>query len=68
MKAFITVIGRDTVGVVAKVAALCSELNINSTDCFWSTVICPWKSAKVFLISGITELQIVQRSRRNWKT
>ena len=29
MKAFITVIGHDTVGVVAKVAALCCELNIN---------------------------------------
>ena len=27
MKAFITVIGHDTVGVVAKVAALCCELN-----------------------------------------
>ena len=32
MKAFITVIGHDTVGVVAKVAALCSELNINIED------------------------------------
>ena len=30
MKAFITVIGHDTVGVVAKVAALCCELNINA--------------------------------------
>ena len=29
MKAFITVIGHDTVGVVAKVAGLCTELNIN---------------------------------------
>ena len=29
MKAFITVIGHDTVSVVAKDAALCSELNIN---------------------------------------
>jgi ACT domain-containing protein len=32
MKAFITVMGRDTVGVVAKVAALCSTLNINIED------------------------------------
>ena len=32
MKAFITVIGHDTGGVVAKVAALCSELNINIED------------------------------------
>ena len=32
MKAFITVIGHDTVGVVAKVAALCCELNINIED------------------------------------
>ena len=29
MKAVITVIGRDTVGVVAKVSAVCAELNIN---------------------------------------
>ena len=28
MKAFITVMGHDTVGVVAKVSGLCSELNI----------------------------------------
>ena len=28
MKAFITVIGHDTVGVVAKVAGLCTEFNI----------------------------------------
>ena len=28
MKAFITVMGHDTVGVVAKVSTLCSELNI----------------------------------------
>ena len=32
MKAFITVIGHDTVGVVAKVSTLCSELNINIED------------------------------------
>ena len=32
MKAFMTVIGHDTVGVVARVAALCSELNINIED------------------------------------
>ena len=32
MKAFITVIGHDTVGVVARVAALCSELGINIED------------------------------------
>ena len=32
MKAFITVVGHDTVGVVARVAALCSELNINIED------------------------------------
>ena len=32
MKAFITVIGHDTVGVVAKVAGLCAELNINIED------------------------------------
>ena len=32
MKAFITVIGRDTVGVIARVAGLCAELNINVED------------------------------------
>ena len=32
MKAFITVVGRDTVGVVAKVAGMCSELGVNIED------------------------------------
>ena len=32
MKAFITVVGRDTVGVVARVSGLCSELGINIED------------------------------------
>ena len=32
MQAFITVMGHDTVGVVAKVSTLCSELNINIED------------------------------------
>ena len=32
MKAVITVIGQDTVGVVAKVSAVCAELNINIED------------------------------------
>lgn len=32
MKAVITVIGHDTVGVVAKVGAACAELNINIED------------------------------------
>lgn len=32
MKAVITVIGRDTVGVIAKVSAVCAELNINVED------------------------------------
>lgn len=32
MKAFITVVGHDTVGVIAKVSGLCSELNINIED------------------------------------
>jgi ACT domain-containing protein len=32
MKAFITVVGHDTVGVIAKVAGLCAELNINVED------------------------------------
>ena len=32
MKAVITVIGKDTVGVVAQVSAVCAELNINIED------------------------------------
>ena len=32
MKAVITVIGRDTVGVIAKISGVCSELNINIED------------------------------------
>ena len=32
MKAVITVIGRDTVGVIARVSAVCAELNINIED------------------------------------
>lgn len=32
MKAFITVIGRDTVGVIARVAGLCAQLGINVED------------------------------------
>ena len=28
MRAFITVIGRDTVGVIARISTVCSELNI----------------------------------------
>ncbi len=32
MKAVITVIGRDTVGVIARVSAACSDMNINIED------------------------------------
>lgn len=32
LKAVITVIGHDTVGVVARVSAVCAELNINIED------------------------------------
>lgn len=32
MKAVITVVGKDTVGVIAKVSAVCAELNINIED------------------------------------
>lgn len=31
-KAVITVVGRDTVGVVAKISGICSQLNINIED------------------------------------
>ena len=32
MKAVITVIGRDTVGLIAKVSAACCDMNINIED------------------------------------
>lgn len=32
MKAVITVIGRDTVGVIARISGVCSELDINIED------------------------------------
>lgn len=32
MKAVITVIGRDTVGVIARISGVCSELGINIED------------------------------------
>ena len=32
MKAVITVVGKDTVGVVSKVSEVCAELNINIED------------------------------------
>ena len=32
MKAFITVVGKDTVGVVARVSGLCSQMGINIED------------------------------------
>lgn len=32
MKAVITVVGKDTVGIIAKVSALCQRLNANIVD------------------------------------
>ena len=32
MKAIVTVIGKDTVGVIARISAVCSKLNINIED------------------------------------
>ncbi len=32
MKAVITVIGKDTVGILAKVSSLCAERNVNIAD------------------------------------
>ena len=32
MRAFITVIGRDAVGILAKVSAVCAEYNVNIVD------------------------------------
>lgn len=32
MKAVVTVIGKDTVGVIARISAVCSKLNINIED------------------------------------
>ena len=55
MKAFITVIGHDTVGVVAKVAALCSELNINIEDVTQS--ILQGMFAMIMLVRSCTSVQ-----------
>ena len=46
MKAVITVIGHDTVGVVARVSAVCAELNINIEDITQSILqdMCWWIS------------------------
>lgn len=32
MRAVITVIGKDTVGILAKVSGICAEYNVNVTD------------------------------------
>jgi ACT domain-containing protein len=32
MRAFITVVGRDAVGILAKVSAVCAEYNVNIVD------------------------------------
>jgi ACT domain-containing protein len=32
MRAVITVIGKDTVGILAKVSGVCAEFNVNVTD------------------------------------
>ncbi len=32
MRAVITVVGKDTVGIVAKIAALCTEYNLNIVE------------------------------------
>ena len=48
MKAFITVIGHDTVGVVAKVAGLCTELNIK------------WKQNQILAVDAMRELNLTK--------
>lgn len=40
MKAVITVVGKDTVGVVARVGGVCGNLNINIEDITQSIMLC----------------------------
>lgn len=63
MKAVITVIGQDTVGVVAQVSALCAELNINIEDVTQSIMQKMFCMIMLVDLSGCTAGQADVRAR-----
>ena len=52
MKAVITVIGKDMVGILAKVSALCARHNVNVVEV---TDITPWQQATKKVIEDNTK-------------
>ena len=54
MKAVVTVIGRDTVGILAKVASVCAEHNANILDVTQSVLSEMFSMIMVLDISGLT--------------
>ena len=55
MKAVVTVIGRDTVGILAKVAAVCAEHNANILDVTQSVLSEMFTMIMVLDISGLND-------------
>ena len=64
MKAFITVIGHDTVGVVARVSGLCCELNINIEDVTQS--ILQGMFAMIMLVTSPSAASPTRNCTRRW--
>ena len=62
MKAVITVIGKDTVGVVARISAVCSKLNINIEDMTQSIMQEMFCMIMLVDVSGCTVDQAVMRA------
>ena len=54
MKAVITVVGRDSVGIIAKVSALCSEYHANIVDISQSVLSEYFAMIMVVDIDGLT--------------
>ena len=55
MKAVVTVIGRDTVGILAKVASVCAEHNANILDVTQSVLSEMFTMIMVLDISGLND-------------
>ena len=55
MKAVITVIGRDMVGILAKVTAICAEKNVNVTEVTQSVLQDMFAMIMLTDISGMTQ-------------
>ena len=55
MKAVITVVGRDSVGIIAKVSALCSEVHANIVDISQSVLKEYFAMIMVVDIDGLTK-------------